>query len=221
MRAAVIGAAAILLAAAWVVAREYGQVSTDGGEGASASPVSDDSTLGAAWNAVTDAVDVVTEGYLMPVSLNLADNNLRAFLRMIRWCEGTAGADGYRTLFGGRLFDGYGDHPRITVTAGSYTSTAAGAYQILSRTWDDIQAALNLPDFSPASQDIAAAYLIRRRGALADVYAGRIADAVRKCGKEWASLPGSPYGQPVKSLADVQRVYLAAGGNITGGAVYA
>jgi muramidase (phage lysozyme) len=76
------------------------------------------------------------------------------------------------------------------------TSTAAGAYQFLARTWDEVAAALELPDFSPQSQDVAALWLIRRRGALADLREGRFDDFVAKCAKEWASLPGSPYGQP-------------------------
>lgn len=142
--------------------------------------------------------------------------NVAAFLRMIYAAEGTAGPNGYRTLFGGGLFDNFADHPRIKVTrplgGRLITSTAAGAPQILERTWDDVQRVLRLPDFSPASQDAAAVYLIRRRGALADVRAGRFDQAVAKCAKEWASLPGSPYGQPVKTLNQVRAAYAAAGG---------
>lgn len=142
--------------------------------------------------------------------------NVAAFLAMIRAAEGTAGPNGYRTLFGGELFDHYADHPRRRVRKplGSQliTSTAAGAYQFLERTWDDVAATLELTDFSPAAQDVAAVYLIRRRGALADVRAGRFEAAVQKCALEWASLPGSPYGQPVKTLDQVRRVYAAAGG---------
>lgn len=144
------------------------------------------------------------------------DPNVAAFLAVIRSSEGTAGRDGYRTLFGGEIFASYADHPRIRVRKplGNQviTSTAAGAYQILERTWDEASAALELGDFSPASQDVAAVWLIRRRGALADVRAGRFDDAIAKCAKEWASLPGSPYGQPVKTLAQVRQVYAAAGG---------
>lgn len=162
---------------------------------------------------------------IIPVSYNMENANLQAFLAMIRYAEGTSGANGYRTLFGGGLFTSFDDHPREAVTArlggSSITSTAAGAYQILERTWDDVRRVLSLPDFSPASQDRAAAFLIRRRGALADVYAGRFEEAVKKCNREWASLPGSPYGQPVKSLTDVRRVYVASGGQITGGSVFA
>lgn len=218
MRPAVLGAAALLLVAAYVVARD--QIAPSEGQGGDyAAP--DDSPLDGALNLVTDTIDTITEGYLMPVSLNLADRNLMAFLGMLRYSEGTAGANGYRMMFGGRLFEGYADHPRKYWPYANTTTSAAGAYQILERTWDEVKAALGLPDFSPASQDAAAAYLIRRRGALGDVYAGRFAEAVRKCNKEWASLPGSPYGQPTKTIADVQRIYLAAGGNLSEGAIYA
>jgi lysozyme len=155
-----------------------------------------------------------TAAALFEISL---DPNVGAFLQMIRAGEGTAGADGYRTLYGGGLVDHLADHPRERVTrplgGKLITSTAAGAYQFLERTWDEVAAALELPDFSPASQDIAAVYLIRRRGALADVRAGRFEAAVAKCAREWASLPGSPYGQPTKSLDQARNVYAAAGGS--------
>ena len=157
-----------------------------------------------------DAADVIDQAIDMTNSIDTQNANLRAFLWMIRTAEGTAGANGYRMHFGGGLFSSFADHPRLVVSRSGYSSTAAGAYQILARTWDDIRA--GLPDFSPASQDEAAARLIRRRGALGDVYAGRFEDAVRKCAKEWASLPGSPYGQPVKTMAQVASAYTGAGG---------
>ena len=164
---------------------------------------------------VTSAAGAVAD-FVGATDLDLSNANLQAFLRMIRYAEGTASANGYRTLFGGRLFEGYADHPRIAVTATlggrPITSTAAGAYQFLARTWDDIKRAAGVSDFSPASQDRAAAALIRRRGALADVYAGRFDQAVAKCAREWASLPGSPYGQPVKTRAQVLAAYQGAGG---------
>lgn len=147
--------------------------------------------------------------------------NLRAFLALIRHCEGTAGPDGYRTMFGGELFDSFTDHPRRLIQrqlrgAGRITSSAAGAYQFLSGTWDECRAALKLPDFSPESQDRAATFLVKRRGALDEVEAGKLAEAIALCAKEWASLPGSPYGQPTKSLDECMRVYRAAGGYLAG-----
>lgn len=141
-----------------------------------------------------------------------ASRNLHAFLEMIRAGEGTADVDGYRRHFGGRLFHSYVDHPRVAVSAGAWTSTAAGAYQFLARTWDECRAALALPDFSPRSQDLAAVFLIRRRGALPDALAGQLDRAIAKCAREWASLPGSPYGQPTRTLAQATQTYLAAGG---------
>lgn len=142
--------------------------------------------------------------------------NLYAFLWMVRHAEGTASMNGYRTMFGGGLFTSFADHPRqkIRRRSGSkyITSTAAGAYQFLERTWDECQIALGLPDFSPASQDQAARFLINRRGALTDVLAGRLDRAIKKCNKVWASLPGSPYGQPTISLERARALFAEAGG---------
>ncbi|WP_081636277.1 glycoside hydrolase family 104 protein [Pandoraea sp. SD6-2] len=146
------------------------------------------------------------------VASAIADPNVQAFLTLIRTGEGTLGPNGYSTLFGGGTFNSFADHPNIRVTRGSLTSTAAGAYQILYGTWLEMQAAYGLTDFSPASQDIAAVGLIKRRGALADVIAGRFDAAITKCNKEWASLPGSPYGQPTLTLARAHDVLASAGG---------
>ena len=149
----------------------------------------------------------------------LDEPNVRAFLQVIRAGEGTADADGYRRHFGGRLFDSYADHPRVAITAGlgrnQYTSTAAGAYQFLARTWDGLVRQYGFDDFEPATQDIAALALIDGRKALDDVLAGRFADAVRKCNREWASLPGSPYGQPTRTVAQAEATYLASGGTLS------
>lgn len=142
--------------------------------------------------------------------------NVRAFLHMIRVGEGTADPDGYRRHFGGRLFDSYADHPRVKITAGlgknQYTSSAAGAYQFLAGTWDGLVQRYGFDDFEPATQDCAAVALIDGRKALDDVLAGRFEAAVRKCAREWASLPGSPYGQPVKTLEQAKLSYHMAGG---------
>ena len=142
--------------------------------------------------------------------------NLAAFMWMIRVSEGTSGPNGYRTIVGGSLFDSFAAHPnqKIWLPNLRIHSTAAGAYQNLRRTWDGVRAKLKLPDFSPASQDKAAIELIRQRGALADVRAGRFAVAVEKCKKEWASLPGAGYGQRENKLATLQAAYTKAGGTI-------
>jgi lysozyme len=131
----------------------------------------------------------------------LNNKNVKAFLSLIKYTEGA----NYNTLFGGGTFSDYSDHPRqkIIRTLGGtpITSSAAGAYQFLSGTWDECKNALALTDFLPISQDKAAVFLINRRGALEDVVSGLWEDAIKKCNREWASLPGSPYGQPTKSLS--------------------
>ena len=133
--------------------------------------------------------------------VTLQNPNVQAFLSLIRHTEGA----GYTTLFGGGIVENTDDHPRIAVTrtlAGKpITSTAAGAYQFLSRTWDECAKALDLNDFSPPNQDMAAVYLIERRRALPAVLEADWTTAIDRCNREWASLPGSPYGQPTKSLA--------------------
>src|SRR5512139_514782 len=105
--------------------------------------------------------------------------NLRAFLALIRFCEGTSGENGYRTIVGGDLFTDFSDHPRVLksgvfASGTPWKSTAAGAYQFLSSTWDECKAALDLKDFSPDSQDKAAVFLIQRRGALHSVEEGNL-----------------------------------------------
>lgn len=148
-----------------------------------------------------------------------AAQNERAFLDMIAYAEGTNSANGYRMMFGGRLFESYADHPRVlhefTNKVGERLKTsAAGRYQFLARTWDELQRKLDLPDFGPASQDAAALELIRQRGALPDVRAGRVADAVRKVAPIWASLPGAGYNQPERKLAQLIAAYQSNGGTM-------
>lgn len=144
---------------------------------------------------------------------SLSHPNVVAWLRVIRAGETSQDDNAYRTMFGGGLFDGW-QHPRKANTAAGLTSTAAGAYQFLSRTWDECAKALDLPDFSPESQDLAALFLTKRRGALQLVIDGQIEQAIAKCNREWASLPGSPYGQPTRTLAQALAVYKAYGGSL-------
>lgn len=164
---------------------------------------------------LSDMVESVTssvQNSFTDVASSVSNPNVQAFLSMIRIGEGTADANGYSEFFGGSHFSDFSKHPNVAHTAGGYTSTAAGAYQILYSTWTEAQAALSLPDFSPASQDLAAVWLIKRRGALADVINGAVDAAIAKCNREWASLAGSPYGQPVLSLAQDENNFAAAGG---------
>lgn len=146
--------------------------------------------------SILDPVADILETFDMTNAEVIQHENVQAFLRLIRRGEGTADAGGYSRLVGGGSFSGWADHPRrlVKIERLGISSTAAGAYQILSRTWDMVRLQAGLSDFSPASQDLAAVQLIRNRGALADVLAGRIEAALRKCSWEWASLPPWRYG---------------------------
>lgn len=174
-----------------------------------------------AWAQASDLGETITEAVGLtsaPAGAN-ADRNTRAFLDMLAYSEGTAGPNGYRTLFGGTMFDSFADHPRqsfqFTDKKGrTLRTTAAGRYQFLIRTWDALAKQLNLPDFSPESQDRAALELVRQRGALRDVQAGRIQAAIAKCANIWASLPGAGYDQPERKLSSLLTTYAQAGGNI-------
>lgn len=145
--------------------------------------------------------------------------NLRAFLFLIRWCEGTSDDLGYRRLVGGSMFNSFEDHPRTvqTIRFGEREihSSAAGAYQFLEKTWDRCASVCDLQDFSPEAQDKAAVWLIEQRRALPAVEAGDLDTAISLCAYEWASLPGSPYGQPTKTLDQCRRIFEQAGGTLS------
>ncbi len=146
--------------------------------------------------------------------------NLSAFLRVIRAGESSQSDDAYTVMYGGSHFDSFDDHPRQAFKSPWGWTSAAGAYQAMcavpgkvkTDTWGDFIRSAGPHDFSPESQDKFAVWCIKRRGALDDVLAGRIETAVQKCAKEWASLPGSPYGQPTRTLQQALATYAAYGG---------
>jgi len=148
--------------------------------------------------------------------------NLSAFLFMIRSTEHVYPRDvlndaAYSIFYGGSKFSNFADHPVLTgekkgvplpdhfcTAAGlkpGCVSTAAGAYQLIKGTWARLKAKLNLPDFSPLSQDQAAVALLDESGALDLIYAGDIEGAIKKASRIWASLPGSTAQQNPKALA--------------------
>lgn len=136
---------------------------------------------------------------------------LSAFLATIRWAEtGTSEPESYRKLVFNGTFNNFYTHPLkkqcAPINGKNVCSTAAGAYQMLDKSWYDIQPKLNLKDFSPASQDKMAIEYIRRNNALSDVEAGKFDTAVCKVGRVWASFPCNNYNQNAKSI-DKLRIY--------------
>src|SRR5690606_8165187 len=133
----------------------------------------------------------------------LQNPNVRRMLDVISQAEGTD-KYGYNTAFGGGQLESLDDHPRrlydFTQTDGKANKTsAAGRYQFLQRTWDDVAGQLGLKDFGPESQDLGAIELLRRAGALEPAAMGDFQTALQRSGTTWASLPSSPYAQPKRS----------------------
>lgn len=137
-------------------------------------------------------------------------------LQAIRFAEGTSGPQGYQTMFGGGTFADLSKHPDAVVNKGGYKSAAAGAYQFMPKTWATQASRLGLESFGPKEQDIAALALARNRlmglgGLTALQKEGLSSRVAAALSPEWASFPTasgkSYYGQPVKSLESIQKVY--------------
>lgn len=136
----------------------------------------------------------------------------KAFLDTIAYSEGTFyGVDGgYKVLVGGSSFNGYSDHPRVSVyiaSIGKY-STAAGRYQVLDFVYDEEKRKLKLTDFSKASQDKIAISRIAFRGGLGFVDSNNFEAAVNACRKEWASFPSAGYGQGENTMTKLKNFYV-------------
>ncbi|WP_216075442.1 glycoside hydrolase family 24 protein [Acinetobacter indicus] len=131
-----------------------------------------------------------------------ANPNVRKFLDLIAQAEGVK--HGYNTMFGNERFGSLAAHPNVrkafkqTDGKTNYT-TAAGRYQFLNSTWNNLAKRYGFRDFSPQAQDLGAIALIAGRGALDDVLKGNWQAAIQKTGKEWASLPSSTYKQGKRS----------------------
>jgi|APCry1669189844_1035258.scaffolds.fasta_scaffold00064_7 muramidase (phage lysozyme) len=134
--------------------------------------------------------------------------NVRKMLDLIATTEDVK--HGYNTLFGNERINNLSQHPNIKkqfrqTDGKTNVTTAAGRYQFLNGTWNSLAKRYKLNDFSPRNQDLGAVALIAERGALNDVLNGNYQAAIQKLGKEWASLPSSPYAQNKRSWNDVNR----------------
>ena len=137
---------------------------------------------------------------------------MEAFLATIRWAEtGNSGTESYRQLVFNGTFNNFSTHPLqkqcAPINKKQTCSTAAGAYQMLDKSWWDLQPKLKLPDFSPRSQDRMAVEYIRRNNAIADIESGNFAKAACKVGKIWASFPCNSYNQNPKSMEKLSTYY--------------
>ncbi|MEG4572256.1 glycoside hydrolase family 104 protein [Microcoleus sp. N3A4] len=140
-----------------------------------------------------------------------SERRVKAFLDTIAAAEGTATPEGYRTQYTGTKFASFQDHPREMRCGRRYgkklCSDAAGRYQFLSTTWDRFAQKFGVRDFSPENQDLMAIELIREKGALEDIEAGRLESAVRKLAYIWPSF--RRFGGSVESsMPTLEAMYL-------------
>lgn len=225
MSRALIALAVVATAAALLLATR--QAANVQAQDSAAAPTGDGST---AFDYINPIGLVESQVESFQVDQSMQDTNTRAFLDMIATSEGTRwAADSYRVCFGYRhTIADLSDHPAVSgewrgeklsdaMCKGAgfgpgCVSTAAGRYQLTKPTWLGAKRALGLTDFSAASQDAAAVYLIRQRGAIDEVQAGNLEKAIALCAKEWASLPGAGYGQTERRLSTLTAAYTDAGG---------
>ncbi|MDR3564488.1 MAG: hypothetical protein P4N59_24070 [Negativicutes bacterium] len=132
----------------------------------------------------------------------LPTQRIRAFLHCIREFECQAEHDDskrYQMLNaplpnGSKRFSSYKTHPWDGQGGPAKGTTAAGAYQIVQRTWQEVFDKGLIESkgdrFSPVIQDRIAVMKLEDRGALHLVRTGKIQEAVGLLTTEWTSLPG-------------------------------
>lgn len=138
----------------------------------------------------------------------LNTRNVKAFLDTIAYGEGA----NYNTYYGGGKFDPNGPHPCRKVTAGRWTSTAAGRYQFLCDTWRGLSSRFGFTTMSPANQDLGALALISDKGGLTPILNGDLATAIQKVKGTWPSLPTG--SQQTRTWAQASSFYARAGGTL-------
>jgi len=138
-------------------------------------------------------------------------------LDVIAFSEGTSTsqiteADGYDVIASGvngpEIFSDMSIHPfangkpaKLVRRAPLLTSTASGRYQHPLESWAAYKKALELPDFSPLSQDLIALAQIKERRADALMLSGNVSAAICACSAIWASMPINSFEQGGRPMA--------------------
>lgn len=144
--------------------------------------------------------------YEDPAPVVDADARLAALKSVIKQFESN---NDYTIITGGQHFQTFADHPRVKVWfhdprrpgAGlNNWSDAAGAYQMISSTFDRYARRIGVSDFSPASQDLVASAILADLGVPALLNAGNVQGAILRASSVWASLPGSTAMQNPQTL---------------------
>ena len=134
----------------------------------------------------------------------------KALLDTIAWSEGTRGrgSDGYNVIVGYQYAADCSRHPnRLVHLSKTLSSTAAGRYQFLYRTWNT----LGVSTFYPDNQDRGGLKLVTRRGVSVPsdrpLTATEFSNALSRLSYEWASLPPNRYGQGGHTASSVRAEY--------------
>jgi lysozyme len=139
--------------------------------------------------------------------------NVAAFLELIRQIEARGR---YDVIAGNDRFSDFSEHPFILDPRRRRPlgTTASGAYQMIKSTWIAARDALGLPDFSPASQDAAAVWILqfKRPRAWPLVQQGRFHEALKALRNEWEAFDKMIAGTYPINLARAQAIYEQAGG---------
>lgn len=104
-------------------------------------------------------------------------------------------------------------HPNVKVQVNKdIVSSAAGRYQFLSKTWNNLSTSLGLTNFHATTQDIAAVQLMKDRNMIEPLLRGDLKTAVTRGSGEWASLPkadgtGAYKGQKARSFEAIEQKY--------------
>ncbi len=146
---------------------------------------------------------------------SLQNKNVTAFLRVIRQGESSQSVDAYSMINGGGTFTDLSRHPfsGLKTTQGG---KAAGAYQFIPTTWDELSQTLPGGDFSPLWQSIRCVQLIAERGALPAIMAGECAKAIEVLRPTWTSLPGAAESSGHYTLPQALAVFQEYGGTLAG-----
>ncbi|ESA34116.1 wd-40 repeat-containing protein [Leptolyngbya sp. Heron Island J] len=160
-------------------------------------------------------------GQLAKTAKEDLDPRVKAFLDTIAWSLRTQSLpSNYDIVLDGSEFEDFSDHPRKRTCVDSYFGLeeicgySAGRYHIIPETWDWVADQLNLNDFSPASQDLAAIELLREKGSLDQIETGNFKSAVYNASSYWVTLPdsdGESYyaddGYQARSIDNLQFMY--------------
>jgi RHS repeat-associated protein len=145
----------------------------------------------------------LTHAYMVSTDVGMSreELNARAFLSTIKQTENHGRDplpyDALNTSRTGRLekFENTGVYPGGGLLEKGYSSSASGAYQIVTSTWHDevsvrIRTKYGIEDFLPKSQDKFILGTIHyKRHALEEVMAGDFSGAEEKLSNEWTSFP--------------------------------